>query len=96
MKAKKPTKLTAVYELHEFKDPNNKNPYAITNQGRMYSSFDYIVDKVIPKYMQDNCPLFAFIPFQWDGFKGIFFTKKHPSKIEIAIHKHYLWDVIEG
>ena len=91
--AKKPTKLNAVYELHEFKDPNNKG---WTPQGQMYTSFDYIVDKVIPKYMEDNCSLFAFIPFKWSGFKGIYFTKKHPSKIEISIHKHYLWDVIEG
>jgi len=92
--AKKPIKLNAIYELHEFKDPNNK--YSVLNQGRMYTSFDYIVDTVIPEYMKENCSLFAFIPFKWSGFKGIYFTKKHPSKIEISIHKHYLWDVIEG
>lgn len=92
--AKKPTKLNAIYELREFRDPNNK--YAVTNQGRMYTSLDYIIDKIVPQYMDKNCPLFAFIPFKWSGFKGIYFTTEHPSRIEISIHKHYLWDVIEG
>lgn len=88
-------KLTEVYQIFEFKDPNDRSGISPLPHKRVYSSFAYITTRVIPEYMSENLPIFKWIPFEWVSYKGIIVSNPHPSNIEIVIHRHHLWDIIE-